>query len=286
MTARLRSAQASHIYHTQTTHSANNWPKLLQSLCNRQPFPAEYAAAPLYSHPPALDFVLDLALRLPPLLASADQITTPVIREDPTHGNVLHDLAKVVRELLALKKMLDSWFQSFCKPTEQIEDEGVLAVQRWASKRSLPDMTSESLCRICLLLIHQALSDLHSSHNSDTASQVHAHLLAAACAEDLYQTTLLLSRVAERPVSKALATRAPLHFLCRYYESVGDAVRLERCHEMIQSIRLEAPYLNWEMLLPWSLMPLTSVKGAGGPSTARPTTTPSSESGASIVLES
>jgi hypothetical protein len=229
--------------------------------------------------------VLDLALRLPPLLASADQITTPELREKSTHGNVLHDLAKVVRELLALKKMLDSWFQSFCKPTEQIEGEGGSALQLWASKRSLPDVTSESLCRICLLLIHQTLSDLHNSHNSDAASQVHARWLAAACAEDLYHTTLLLSKVAERPVSKALATRAPLHFLCRYYESVGDTVRLERCHEMISSIRSEAPYLNWEMLLPWSLMPLTSVKGAGGPSTTRPTTTPSSESG-SIVLES
>jgi hypothetical protein len=272
--------------YTWATHSTDNQPKLLQSLCNRQPFPAEYAAAPLYSHPPALDFVLDLALRLPPLLASADQITTPAARENSTNGNVLHDLAKVVRELLALKKMLDSWFQSFCKPTEQTTSENGSALQLWASKRSLPDVTSESLCRICLLLIHQTLSDLHSSHNSDTASQVHAHRLAAACAEDLYQTSLLLSKVAERPVSKALATRAPLHFLCRYYESAGDAIRLERCHEMIRSIRSEAPYLNWEMLLPWSLMPLTSVRGMGGPSTARPMTTPSSESGASIVLES
>jgi hypothetical protein len=243
-------------------------------LCNRQPFPAEYAAAPLYSHPPALDFVLDLALRLPPLLASADQITTLAVRENSTHGNVLHDLAKVVRQLLALKKMLDSWFHSFCKPADQIEGESGSALQLW---RSLPDVTSESLCRICLLLIHQTLSDLHSSHNSDTVSQVYARQLAAACAEDLYHTTLLLSKVAERPVSKAIATRAPLHFLCRYYRSVSDKPRLERCYEMIENIRAEAPYLNWEMLLPWSLLPLTSVRGAGGPLIVHPPVTPFSE---------
>lgn len=193
----------------------------------------------------------------------------------------MHDLAKVVRDLIALKKMLESWLKSFCGTTEQTKDQNALSLQRSENKRSLPDVTSESLCRICLLLIHQTLSDLHHSHNSDVASRHRARQLAATCADDLYQTTALLSEIAERPVSKALATRAPLHFLCNYYQSVGDAPRLERCYEMIESIRVEAPYLNWEMLLPWSLLPLTSVRGVRGPLIAHLVTTPLSESGGS-----
>jgi hypothetical protein len=245
-------------------------------LCNRQPFPAQYEAPPLRSSTPAADFVLDLAFRLPPLLASADQVTNQAVQEAATHHEAVRGLAKVVRELVALKKIFDSWLKSFC---EHIE--GGNASPRWLkeNKRSLPDVTAESLCRICLLLILRTLCELHESQNSDTASQAHAKRLAVSCAEDLYQTTLLLLVIAERPVSKALSTRAPLHFLCQYYQSVNDCPRLERCNEIIETLRTEAPYLNWEMLLPWSLLPLTSVRGAGGPLTAHLTITPFNENG-------
>ena len=96
---------------------------------------------------------------------------------------------------------------------------------------------------------------------------------------------MLLSEIAEKPVSKAIATRAPLHFLCRYYRSVGDKPRLERCCEMIESICAEAPYLNWEMLLPWSLLPLTSVRGAGGPVTAHVPNLPYTETAVDIASD-
>ena len=246
-------------------------------MCNRQPFPVAYAALPLGSQSPALDFVLDLAFRLPPLLASADTAIARAKGDGLRHGDIVHDLARVVRDLLALKKMLDSWLKTFCEPTEQIGTERALVSRRRDNKRPLPDVTSESLCRICILLINQALHDLHNSHDSDASSRKQAHDQAAKCAEDLYQTTMLLSEIAERPVSKAIATRAPLHFLCRYYRSVDDNPRLERCYEMIEHICTEAPYLNWEMLLPWSLLPLTSVRGAGGPLTAQLPTPPYTE---------
>lgn len=234
-------------------------------MCNRQPFPVEYAAPSLCSQSSAIDFVLDLAFRLPPLLSSADAVISRATNEASNHESAVHDLAKVVRDLLALKRMLDSWLKTFC---ERLEGESALCSRQRQNKRALPDVTSESLCRICLLLIHQALSDLHNSHHSDISSRTRANEQAALYAEELYQTAVLLSRIAERPVSKAIATCGPLHFLCRYYESVADQPRLERCYEMIKSICAEAPYLNWEMLLPWSLLPLTSVRGAGGPLTA------------------
>jgi hypothetical protein len=221
--------------------------------------------------------VLDLAFRLPPLLACADTIITRGTGKFSDHKTTVYDLASVVRDFLALKKMLDSWLKTFHEPFEQTERESALSSRRRENKRPLPDVTSESLCRICLLLIYQALGDLYDAHNSNAASRSCAHQQAETCAEDLYQTTMLLSEIAEKPVSKAIATRAPLHFLCRYYRSVGDNPRLERCYEMIESICAEAPYLNWEMLLPWSLLPLTSVRGAGGPVTAHQPVTPFSD---------
>lgn len=272
-------------FQTRAWSTLTDWySKLLQSLCNRKPFPAEYSAPSLCSQSPSLDFVLDLAFRLSPLLASADLIVARVIDETANHKNAVHDLARVVRDLFALEKMLDSWLKTFCEPTEAPEADNASSPHRWEKRRALPNVTSESLCLICILLIHQALSDLHSSHNSDIPTQRHAQQLAAECAEDLYKTTLLLSEIAERPVSKAIATRAPLHFLCRYYQSVGDTTRLERCYEMIEGIRREAPYLNWDMLLPWSLLPLTSVRGAGGPLTAHLSTTPSSDNSAMDIV--
>lgn len=246
----------------------------MQSLCTRQPFPVEYAAPSLSSQSSAIDFVLDLAFKLPPLLSSTDTVMARATNETSNHERSVHYLARVVRDLLALKKMLDSWLKTFCEPTE---NESALYSRQKQKKRTLPDVTAESLCRICLLLIHQAVSDLHNSHHSDISSRTRAHEQAALCVEDLYQTTVLLSEIAERPVSKAIATCGPLHFLCNYYQSVGDNSRLERCYEMIKSICAEAPYLNWDMLLPWSLLPLTSVRGAGGPLTAHLAIPPSSE---------
>lgn len=171
--------------------------QLLYSLCNREAFPKDYAAPPFVSQSPALDFVLDLAFKLPPLLASADMITPTAVSEVSTHD-------KVVRDLAALEKALKSWLGSFRMSAKPPNFQDVSLSFRKSPTQALPDMASESLCRICLLLIYQALSSLHKSRKSSGLSQDHAEELAAACAEDLYRHTLLLSQVAERPVSKAM----------------------------------------------------------------------------------
>lgn len=283
MVARIRGAQVSCSSQALVANCADDESKLLQSLCTRQPFPVEFAAPALCSQSPAIDFVLDLAFRLPPLLSLADTEMARATNDTSSHESAVHDLARVVRDLLALEKMLDSWLKTFCEPAES---ESASSYRQRQNKRALPDVTSESLCRICLLLIHQALSDLHNSHHSDVSSRTRVHDQATLCAEDLFQTTVLLSEIAERPVSKAIATCGPLHFLCNYYRSVSDSSRLERCHEMIKSICAEAPYLNWDMLLPWSFLPLTSVRGAGGPLTAHLTIPRSSETTVDIVSHS
>ena len=83
--------------------------------------------------------MLDLAFRLPPLLSSADAVISRATDEASNHESAVHDLAKVVRDLLALKKMLDSWLKTFC---EHVEGESALSSRQRQDKRALPDVTS------------------------------------------------------------------------------------------------------------------------------------------------
>jgi hypothetical protein len=64
----------------------------MYALCNRRPFPAEHAAPALPSLSPALDFLLYLAFRLPPLLAAVDLAIMSNMREASTYEGVIRDL--------------------------------------------------------------------------------------------------------------------------------------------------------------------------------------------------
>jgi hypothetical protein len=231
----------------------------MYALCNRHPFPAEYAAPALPSLSPALDFLLDLAFRLPPLLASVDL----VIRSDRP-GTSEH--VELVRDLTCLEKTLKNWLNSFGQSTDlQYEHPGTSTWQqavhclRRTQLNSVYDLTCEVLCRSCLLLIYQGLADMYRLRNSEYAERRVMLRTAAACAEDLYNTTALLGEVAERPVCKAVATRGPLHFLGEWYSHSGDDVGAQRCAEMSASVRANASYLHWGAVLPWSLLPLIKV---------------------------
>lgn len=78
-------------------------------------------------------------------------------------------------------------------------------------------------------------------------------------AEQLRQTTIRLSIVAERPVCRALALRAPLHFLEEWYHATEDLHGMQWCLDMQDSVQKKAPYLNWDAVLPWSLISLVKV---------------------------
>lgn len=176
---------------------ADRLEQLLYSLCNREPFPKDYAAPPFVSQSPALDFVLDLAFRLPPLLASADMAATSETLDASTND-------KLVRDFASLEKALKSWLGSFRMSAKQRNSLDASTSIRQSPSQALPDMASESLCRICLLLIYQAFPTIHTSPKAGVLSRIHAEQLAATCAEDLHRHTLLISQVAERPVSKAM----------------------------------------------------------------------------------
>jgi hypothetical protein len=231
----------------------------MYALCNRRPFPAEYAAPALPSLSPALDFLLDLAFRLPPLLASVDLAIRSDKREGPADVELVQDLA-------CLEETLKCWLNSFSQSKDlQYEHPGSSTWQQAVNclKRtqtnSVYELTCEALCRSCLLLIYQGLVDVCSLRSSEITKRQNMLATAAACAQGLYHTTVLLGEVAERPVCKAVATRGPLHFLGEWYSHSGDNFGARQCAETSASVRANASYLHWGAVLPWSLLPLIKV---------------------------
>lgn len=141
----------------------------MYALCNRSPFPVEYAAPALPSLSPALDFLLDLAFRLPPLLAAVDIATRPDVSDSSAHGDLIRDLA-------CLERTLDSWLSSFDQsagldhgdPGSFTWHRAVASLKR-KHANSVYELTCEALCRSCLLLLHQGLVDVYNVRGIEDA---------------------------------------------------------------------------------------------------------------------
>lgn len=236
----------------------------MHSLCNRKPFPTECAAPPVRSSSPALDFLFDLAFRLPPLLESVDAV-------EHVDGEETYFFESLKRDLASLERALSTWLGSFCKslshaeqddhvvssPCDAMRIEAVLATKE--KTPPLFDLACESLCRICLLLLYQSQMVLEPSDHSKQPEQSRASSAAAVCADSLRHTVDQLAGVAERPIARGLALRAPLHFLDQWFSYAEDCDGLRWCAEMTKDMRRRAPYLHWDALMPWSFVPLIKV---------------------------
>ncbi|KAM0715894.1 hypothetical protein Q7P37_008408 [Cladosporium fusiforme] len=268
MIARFRSAQVNDIanYGINTT-TMLTISQLVHSLCNRKQFPAECAAPAVRTSSPALDFLFDLAFRLPPLLESVDAAKLIKKAESGLFDNLKRDLA-------SLERALTTWLGSFCKSFAQIEQDdngtrqpqdagpsSTYSITKREKGPSLFELSCESLCRICLLLLYQSRAALEPSSYSPTSAQGWSDSAAAVCADSLCHTVDLLAGVAQTPVARGMALRAPLHFLDQWFSYAGDCHGLRWCAEMTRDVRMNAPYLHWDSLMPWSLMPLIKVPG-------------------------
>jgi len=87
---------------------------------------------------------------------------------------------------------------------------------------------------------HQVVSD-----HVDRTTQI---------ADELCWTAAYMSARADGDVWKASVIRAPLHFAMSWYERTGDREKIEWCKEVERIARKEAPYLEWDALMPWSLL--------------------------------
>lgn len=237
----------------------------MHSLCSATPFPEKYAAPAVPSQSSALDCLLGLAFHVPILLSAEKAMKSSIRRPDSTN--------QLTRELDCLAKTLNNWLEAFSKGDPRMEqahdsspealdtnDKLTPEVPRRIKPAKLFDLTCDSLSRICLLLTYASLSRvtrLSRSNNPQYQRELNIKLLT--CAKELRDTTMRLAEAAETPVCRALALRAPLYFLKRWYNSARDYSGLRWCAEMQSKVCDDAPYLQWDALLPWSLMPLVTV---------------------------
>lgn len=237
----------------------------MHSLCNRKPFPICCAAPAVRTSSPALDFLFDLAFRVSPLLESVDAV-------EKTDDNDICISDRLKNKLASLERALTVWLGSFCESKSHTgRDLTASAIAhntdrsleehefKSAPPESLFELACESLCRICLLLIYQSQLSLESFSDSTKLAQSRYHSSAVVCADSLRHLVGLLAGVAERPIAQGLALRAPLHFLEQWYSFCGDNGGLLWCAATTEAVRARAPYLQWDALMPWSLMPLIKV---------------------------
>jgi hypothetical protein len=150
---------------------------------------------------------------------------------------------------MSQKKALTAYLTTYCT-ADPLEDNRQDDSTENVSTSSLFDLTCESLCRICLLLIVESLHSLEShmwpTQPPTFSPQDHATSLRKTMAD--------LMHAAYTPICKARVMSAPLHFLRRFYEQKGDHSGLQWCQEARKTICEEAPWLRWDALLPWCLL--------------------------------
>jgi len=159
---------------------------------------------------------------------------------------------------------LRSWLAaySFSDDTGQAAVCRDLAVEKTGDAISPPDsryslfnLTCETLCRICHLLIAESLARLDERKSRNLLPCLSPN----TCASDLRNAMVMLEEAAGTPICKARVMSAPLHFLSGYYKRHADDEGLQWCHKTKEALRSEAPYLHWDALLPWCLLTLNEI---------------------------
>jgi hypothetical protein len=215
--------------------------QLVHSLCTRKPFSGGLPVRAMSTRSAKVNFLLDLAFRVPPLLKEIDLANDTEPRTSDT---------SLFNDMLALKKTFESWLQSFCIVRRPDQDPSAPK-----ARISNHDLTCESLCRICLLLLVEGLTDLEASQYPERPPAFNTE----SYANELRKTASLFVSATKIPVVKARGVSGPLHFLERYYSRAGDSAGTQWCLQLKESVCREAPYLSWDVMLPWSLLTLYAI---------------------------
>jgi hypothetical protein len=186
-----------------------------------------------------LSRLFNLAARVPSLLQ----------RLDFSSGKPDHTLLDHLR---ILQQGLDTWLDSASRIDLPVE--GPLSDERLArSDESL--QLNQARASLWLLLVAECVDGLQD--HKPTAS--HKIVTAKMRAFQLRSTTQLLANAAKVPVCTARAVSAPLHFLSEYYARVGDTAGLKWCAQFKDDILKSAPWLRWDVLLPWTFLTIHDV---------------------------
>lgn len=222
------------------------------------PFPQDLAIHALPTQQDRLHSLLVLAFKVPELLEATDLRIA---------GRPRDSYDSLVERLSIQMTALSSWLGEFTVSEREQElslevvTMGVTKVQAGpatlspAVKPSIFNLTCETLCRICLLLIVESLVSLeHQMWPKRSPSSA-----ADACASDLLNTMTMLEKAAVMPICKARVMSAPLHFLSGYYARHNDRAGSRLCENIKEALENEAPYLHWDALLPWCLLTLSEI---------------------------
>ena len=119
-----------------------------------------------------------------------------------------------------------------------------------------PRVSAMLLCRICELILGQALLDANAVHQDNALQQ--ATLIGLKGASDSLRDIIEQHLcVSDGFVAKAMLLRASCHFLRGWYVRAGDGDRLQRLSTQESWLRSKAPYLDWNALLICSCNPIT-----------------------------
>ena len=109
----------------------------------------------------------------------------------------------------------------------------------------------------CLLVLRSALeevADIIASRDLCTQLQGSWTSNPAEVADLLYGSIPFLLQTAGGATAQAVAVRAPIHFLQRYFRRIKAWQKLEWCDKIETQVRERAAYLQWDALLPWSFV--------------------------------
>jgi hypothetical protein len=186
--------------------------------------------------------LLDLAFRVPPLLEKIDSANDK---------ESCASVSSLSEKILTLKKTFEFWLKSFCVVSRLNQE----TASRDAKKDSIHDLTCESLCRICLLVLVEGLADLEARKQPEGPSSLNTEQYAS----ELRKTADLFMSATKIPMVKARGVSGSVHFLEEYYSRTGNIAGRHWCSQLRESVCREAPYLSWDVMLPWSLLTLYAI---------------------------
>jgi len=171
-----------------------------------------------------------------------------------------------LKRLKAIEHELDAWFleaisrksTAICSPSKA--DDASAGTQTTYLLDVVLDTlwwTAMLLLRIALLDLssrlstrHTLLSDLSSREESSTSK-------VDECVHNLQDMVVVLLGDRSGTMLQVAAARLPLHFLEAWHDQRGDIEGKAWCRDHKTKALLNAPFLDWDALLPWSLFIIT-----------------------------
>ncbi|KAF2484182.1 hypothetical protein BDY17DRAFT_295153 [Neohortaea acidophila] len=211
--------------------------------------------------PEITESLMQLAVKIPGLLADADEV----------RGPTQPDVDAVGRSLLAcldMERKLLGWQDQYCTEVTldletcnfprswaefTIKDKGGVT-RRVATSPDKPIVSAycQAVCYICLLLLREAVAELHASRGEEMLRSYYIEL-ATLTADTLCRLTFYLIEGEDGLLGRATAARAPLHFANQWYEKSSDFQAQGWVMEQELRVQKQMPFLAWEHLLPLSL---------------------------------